>query len=186
MINKCVTELLPLKYYTKPTPSYRKTSPDKLGSRMQNPFPHSDPEADEGRHTGPRADSCGVGALPCRTMARSQFGTCSMPTRSVSAWGLPLASTVPTAQPEGMPSPTWTPLLPSATHSSLTPGSCLPLLQAPRFPRQWLLHSATGSSAGTDSACFAESRFPAPCLSLSLQGRDAPRSVPWACSSPPG
>ena len=91
-----------------------------------------------------------------------------MPTKSVSAWGLPLASTVPTAQPEGMPSPAWTPLLPSATHSSLTPGSCLPLLQAPGFPRQWLLHSATGSSAGTDSACFAESRFPAPCLCLCL------------------
>lgn len=56
------------------------------------------------RHTGPRGliavgwEHCPAGRRPA-----SQFGICSMPARSLSAWGLPLASTVPTAQPHGMP-----------------------------------------------------------------------------------
>ena len=86
---------------------------------MQNPFPAFRPPGRGQAHrpSGPLI-AVGVGALPCRTTARSQFGTCSMPARSLSAWGLPLASTDPTAQPQGMPSPAWTPLLPSATRAS--------------------------------------------------------------------
>ena len=114
------------------------------------------------RHTGPRG-LIAVGWEHCPAgRPASQFGTCSMPARSLSAWDLPLASIVPTAQPHGMPglSSCPQPLKPQ-------PGKLSPTAPGQGFPRphQWLLHSATGSSAGPDSACFAE-LFPGSCLCL--------------------
>lgn len=92
------------------------------------------------RHTGPQGliavgwEHCPAGRRPA-----SQFGTCSMPARSLSAWGLPLASTVLTAQPHGMPGLSSCPqplkpqprkLSPTAPGPKASPvsGSCTPPL----------------------------------------------------------
>lgn len=163
MINKCFTELFSP---TKPTLPTVKQASDKMGSRMQN-FSAFRPPGQAGRAHSPRGPQIAVGwgAPSCRTTARSQFGTCSMPARSLSAWGLPRPPLTPLPSHRECHLPAWTPPALKG-HSSLTPGSYLPT--AP-VPSQWLLHSATGSSVDGFSL-LAESRFLAPCLCLYRAG----------------